>query len=497
MMDFPSWLPEDPAKNAAMRQGLLQFGAAMLGGRGNFGQILGQGLQTGAAGYQGSLAQQQQQQLRDAQMKQIQLETTATQDKLDKPKRIQSILSDAGGAALAPVSSLPRLGQSTPTTSTDMIALDAAPQASPGPNLGRPLSSLPQMSEPGQVAQPEAPTPAVQPVTQASQADLFQKYMGFGDKLSLAGYGTDAKEYYEMAQKLRPKVKDVKAMTVGGKRVMVQTFEDGRPPQVLDGYAPDLEKLNFQNTGGSTVALDPFTGLPVNTIRNTQSPDSVASVAQQERNSLRVDSRAREATEAGRNQVVQSDDGPLLVNTKTGGGKVIIGPDGQRLAGVTKPLTEGQSKALLFGTRMQESHKIMAQLASEGTNASVLGSRAPLIGGLINAASSDGHQMLDQAKRDFLTATLRRESGAAISPGEFETGDKQYFPQIGDSAKVIEQKARNRELAIKGVLAEVPEKQRASITPVKDLPKKDTAAQPYSDAEKERRYQAWKRSQNK
>jgi hypothetical protein len=32
---LPNWLPEDPAKNAAARQGLITAGAALMGGRGN------------------------------------------------------------------------------------------------------------------------------------------------------------------------------------------------------------------------------------------------------------------------------------------------------------------------------------------------------------------------------------------------------------------------------------------------------------------------------
>jgi hypothetical protein len=189
-----------------------------------------------------------------------------------------------------------------------------------------------------------------------------------------------------------------------------------------------------------------------------------------------ADTRAREQLEQGKNQVVQSDNGPVLVNTKTGAGKTITGPDGQPLPGVTKPLNDSQSKALLFGTRMQEADKILSTLAKEGTTTSYPGSRAPLLGGVINALGGENHQMLDQAKRDFINATLRRESGAAISDGEFANGEKQYFPQVGEGPKVIAQKARNRQLAMKGVLIEVPEKQRGSITPAEPGVPDDIAA---------------------
>lgn len=162
-------------------------------------------------------------------------------------------------------------------------------------------------------------------------------------------------------------------------------------------------------------------------------------------------------------QVVQSDNGPVLVDPRTGTGRTVTGPDGQPLAGIAKPLTEGQSKALLFGSRMRDADKILQTLAGEGTQTSVPGSGAPLVGGIINSLSSDNRQMLNQAKTDFMTAVLRRESGAAISSGEFTTADKQYFPQIGDGPGVISQKAKNRELAINGILIEVPEKQRGNV----------------------------------
>ncbi|MNV51884.1 hypothetical protein D3C71_1439490 [compost metagenome] len=125
-------------------------------------------------------------------------------------------------------------------------------------------------------------------------------------------------------------------------------------------------------------------------------------------------------------------------------------------------LTEGQSKALLFGSRMQASNKILGDLQASGKVFSTPGANTPYVGGLVNLVNSEQGQQLDQAKRDFLNATLRRESGAVISPDEFSNGDKQYFPQPGDSPKVIEQKRQNREVAIRGILAEVPNSEKRS-----------------------------------
>lgn len=77
------FLPEDPDKNAAARQGLLSFGTEMLKGRGNFGGILGNSLQSGAQSYQGSLAAQQRQAMEGAQLKLLQNKDARAQ-KLDQ-----------------------------------------------------------------------------------------------------------------------------------------------------------------------------------------------------------------------------------------------------------------------------------------------------------------------------------------------------------------------------------------------------------------------------
>ena len=142
--------------------------------------------------------------------------------------------------------------------------------------------------------------------------------------------------------------------------------------------------------------------------------------------------------------------------------------------GANKPLNDSQSKALLFGSRMREADKLLSELSAKGVDMPSLTKQAadsvPFVGGalgaLANAGQNPDQQSVEQAQRDFVNAVLRRESGAAISPGEFDSARKQYFPAIGDSKQVKEQKARNRQLAIDGLLAEVPEGKRDSIRPM-------------------------------
>jgi len=109
-------------------------------------------------------------------------------------------------------------------------------------------------------------------------------------------------------------------------------------------------------------------------------------------------------------------------------------------------LTEGQGKGLMFSQRMGASQKIINTVENEGTSIfNAIVSNVPFAGNLL---TSPEYKLYEQAKRDFINAQLRFESGAAIAPSEFANADKQYFPQPGDTPEVIAQKRANRELAI-------------------------------------------------
>ena len=109
-------------------------------------------------------------------------------------------------------------------------------------------------------------------------------------------------------------------------------------------------------------------------------------------------------------------------------------------------LTETQSKATGFYDRASKANNLLSGLEQQGTQ---IGAR--LMGnipfGAGNFMQSSEYQQFEQAKRDFINALLRQESGAAIGKDEFDSAERQYFPQVGDKPEVIEQKRRNRETA--------------------------------------------------
>jgi len=145
----------------------------------------------------------------------------------------------------------------------------------------------------------------------------------------------------------------------------------------------------------------------------------------------------------------------------------------RQLTGKGTALTESQGNATAYGMRMKEANSILAPLEKSGFKntgliSNVVGGTlgiVPLIGDKLEGMSgsvfnalpqivgglSPEQQQVAQARINFITAVLRKESGAAISPSEFITAEKNYFPKPGDDASVITQKQKARDLAIKAM----------------------------------------------
>ena len=126
---------------------------------------------------------------------------------------------------------------------------------------------------------------------------------------------------------------------------------------------------------------------------------------------------------------------------------ITVGPDGSVQIG--GPMRESEAKANIYASRMEASNSVLQNLEGQGTDLpNKLMSGVPVVG---NYGLTPEFRQYEQAQRDFLNATLRQESGAVISPEEFENGKRQYFPQPGDDPDTIAQKARNRETAIRAI----------------------------------------------
>lgn len=126
------------------------------------------------------------------------------------------------------------------------------------------------------------------------------------------------------------------------------------------------------------------------------------------------------------------------------GSNVTITPGGQGR------MTEAQTRDATFADRLKSANQVLANFDTQGSDFwQNVKNKAPL--GLGSTLTSPEYQQFDQAKRDFINAVLRKESGAVIAETEFANAEKQYFPQPGDSEKVIEQKRRNRAEQVTGM----------------------------------------------
>lgn len=118
-----------------------------------------------------------------------------------------------------------------------------------------------------------------------------------------------------------------------------------------------------------------------------------------------------------------------------------------------KPPTASQSAAAGYARRLQQSMEVLNKLETDGYfRSDVTESAKTWIPEFARGKAkewlgidTDNLQAQEQAERNFINAVLRRESGAAISPTEFDSAEKQYFPRPNDSANVLAQKKANRE----------------------------------------------------
>lgn len=117
-----------------------------------------------------------------------------------------------------------------------------------------------------------------------------------------------------------------------------------------------------------------------------------------------------------------------------------------------KDLKPDQTAAATYGRRIEQAEKDFQALADKGFDPTSKASAAQRnLPGFLSGMQSEDAKLQAQAERNFVNAVLRRESGSAINASEFASAEEQYFPRLGDTPQVLEQKRRNREIALNGL----------------------------------------------
>ncbi len=120
--------------------------------------------------------------------------------------------------------------------------------------------------------------------------------------------------------------------------------------------------------------------------------------------------------------------------------------------GYGKSATADESKSTGFANRMLDSEAIYEDLIAKGFDPST--KTTAFFEGLEGSSFTPdlvAQSALPQdvkryigGKLDFITAVLRKESGAAIGQTEYEKENKKYFPQAGDGPDVLADKKQRR-----------------------------------------------------
>lgn len=199
------------------------------------------------------------------------------------------------------------------------------------------------------------------------------------------------------------------------------------------GWTPAKEAeegaVNFPVRGGTTAWLKGPQAKPEKAAADfTASPQEYADDSGKVRLGIFQTNKA-----TGASQLIRNPNDPLAAKQPEVPGTNIKAP------------TEGQANFAAFGKRMVAASQTADAIEKAGYNptaASSLLTKAPM--GLGNLAMSKEAQSYETNKLDFVTAALRKESGAQIGKDEFALADRKYFPQIGDTPETIAFKSELR-----------------------------------------------------
>lgn len=271
----------------------------------------------------------------------------------------------------------------------------------------------------GAIQQPPAPQMPQGPTFGGMSFGGGQQYtQGLGRNIMPIPAGTTRSQFTPSPQ--------VQAAPPAGIAPISQREVPAFESQPIQRTATETQPVGYQDRFRQAVNVFQRLGAPIN-------PDAIRSVL--------------EATGTPRPIQVDTQTLPGGITVVRADGKVDILPAPKMVEG--KDLTEGQSNSLGFASRM---------MLNEGTINDVVG-RGYRPGGLTEFGftperlRSDDRKIYDAAKENWIAATLRKESGAAIGKDEYSAADRQYFPQPGDSDKVLKQKATLRSTVFKSMKA--------------------------------------------
>lgn len=344
-----------------------------------------------------------------------------------------------------------RLLQPLQNTQGVQNMLMAAPALPPPVNIGPAPAVAPPPADPMQTASLAPQAATVQPLQPASQPFFNDERKAMlGDMFTGWAMGGTPSESIAMGAKMVAANKGTRKNVNETVNWLKGRGMDEQQAKMLAASPPALNEYLKQMVGGEKQKPLEINGQLVDPNTYKVLADFRTPAVQGEKDTALI----RELKAAGLKEGTPEFQEAILANNRPkgmmiesdgqGGFKMVQGTDVS--GGANMNVEQGKNTGFLL--RAQDADKVITSLEKEGT--SIWNNTAGQLPGIGNFLRGDNAQRFDQAKRDFINAQLRQESGAVISPEEFANAEVQYFPQPGDSAAVIEQKRLNRQNAIAG-----------------------------------------------
>ncbi len=199
---------------------------------------------------------------------------------------------------------------------------------------------------------------------------------------------------------------------------------------------------------------------------------------------------------APKGEIVQTEQGPMLVDKRTGQSRPVVGPDGSTLGPKLKDAPAAVQKAMIEnGTNLRRAEKALAlvegkEIGGVKGDKNATGLKGFLPNQVLNRIDPDGVDTRAQIA-DLGSLVIHDRSGAAVTAAEFPRLAP-FIPSEKDDAATVKKKVAR----FVQVYREEMEASQAAYGPDSGYRQLGGAPKPAGfDADKERRYQEWKAKQ--
>lgn len=366
--------PDDPGKQAALKQGLLSMGLGLMSANGNLGSAIGQSGLLGMQSYSQDLQRQRDNTMGDMEMQAKKLQLQQAQAAAQRQQQLQS-LPDQFFKSPAQQA----LAQGGGPTVANAQAMGSMKPEFDNEGYGKALMQI-------------DPQAGLQWMQNTAKQDTSTVYDSEGRQVTID------KRTGKPVVAGTPKLPEA-----------VQSYQYAQQ----QGYKGSFEDWTIANKQAGAMNVSMGSPIPVTLKDGTQG-------------------FVQPANKPGMPpQLLRLEDGSL--------------PAPQAKPKEEKPLTEQQGNAAAFMMKAQNALDNLKAVPTISTK-DYYASKVPVAG---NYAMSENGQRAMNAEKQFIAAVLRKESGAAISNGEYQEYGDQFFPRPGDSKEKLAQKAQNREVALK------------------------------------------------